>query len=44
MDPDGILHSVFNFENYGELLALVQNSLWAAPCLTCSAAWWAPSL
>ena len=33
MDPEGILQSVFNFENYGELLVLVQNSLWAGAVL-----------
>ena len=33
MDLEGILQSVFNFENYGELLVLVQNSLWAGAVL-----------
>src|SRR3954454_7721114 len=33
MDLESILQSVFNFENYGELLALVQNSLWAGAVL-----------
>lgn len=33
MDPEGILQSVFNFENYGELLVIVQNSLWAGAVL-----------
>lgn len=33
MDFDAILHAIFNFENYGELLALVQNSLWAGAVL-----------
>jgi zinc/manganese transport system permease protein len=30
---DSLLNSIFNFENYGELLALVQNSLWAGAVL-----------
>ncbi|MEO5779503.1 MULTISPECIES: metal ABC transporter permease [Arthrobacter] len=33
MDPDALLNAVFNFENYGELLVLVQNSLWAGAVL-----------
>ncbi|GAB3558603.1 metal ABC transporter permease [Arthrobacter alkaliphilus] len=33
MDLGSILHSIFNFENYGELLALVQNSIWAGAVL-----------
>ncbi len=33
MDLDNILNSIFNFENYGELLALVQNSIWAGAVL-----------
>jgi zinc/manganese transport system permease protein len=33
MDLDNLLHSIFNFENYGELLALVQNSIWAGAVL-----------
>ena len=33
MDLDGVLHSIFNFENYGELLVLVQNSIWAGAVL-----------
>jgi zinc/manganese transport system permease protein len=33
VDFDAILHAIFNFENYGELLALVQNSLWAGAVL-----------
>ncbi|XAS63073.1 metal ABC transporter permease [Micrococcaceae bacterium Sec5.8] len=33
MDLDSLLHSIFNFENYGELLVLVQNSLWAGAVL-----------
>ncbi|MDI3212625.1 metal ABC transporter permease [Arthrobacter sp. AL12] len=33
MDLDSLLSSIFNFENYGELLALVQNSLWAGAVL-----------
>ncbi|CAN7435621.1 metal ABC transporter permease [Arthrobacter sp. LjRoot14] len=33
MDFDGILRSIFNFDNYGELLALVQNSIWAGALL-----------
>lgn len=33
MDLGSILHTVFNFENYGELLKLVQNSLWAGAVL-----------
>ena len=28
-----MLHSIFNFENYGELLVLVQNSIWAGAVL-----------
>ena len=33
MDLAGILQTIFNFENYGELLALVQNSIWAGAVL-----------
>ncbi|UOD79967.1 metal ABC transporter permease [Paenarthrobacter ureafaciens] len=33
MDLDGILQTIFSFENYGELLALVQNSIWAGAVL-----------
>ncbi|MEQ4518539.1 metal ABC transporter permease [Pseudarthrobacter sp. B907] len=33
MDLDSLLHSIFNFENYGELLVLVQNSIWAGAVL-----------
>jgi zinc/manganese transport system permease protein len=33
MDLDNVLHSIFNFENYGELLVLVQNSIWAGAVL-----------
>lgn len=33
MDLDSVLRSIFNFENYGELLALVQNSIWAGAVL-----------
>ncbi|MHC6221508.1 metal ABC transporter permease [Arthrobacter sp. MMS24-S77] len=33
MDFGSILHTIFNFENYGELLALVQNSIWAGAVL-----------
>ena len=33
MDLDSLLRAVFNFENYGELLALVQNSIWAGAVL-----------
>ncbi|BCW36839.1 helicase [Arthrobacter sp. StoSoilA2] len=33
MDLNGILQTIFNFENYGELLALVQNSIWAGAVL-----------
>ncbi len=33
MDLDNILNSIFNFENYGELLVLVQNSIWAGAVL-----------
>ena len=33
MDLDNILQTIFNFENYGELLVLVQNSLWAGAVL-----------
>lgn len=33
MDLDSILRSIFNFENYGELLVLVQNSIWAGALL-----------
>lgn len=33
MDLDSLLHSIFNFENYGDLLVLVQNSIWAGAVL-----------
>jgi zinc/manganese transport system permease protein len=33
MDADSILSAVFNFDNYGELLVLVQNSIWAGAIL-----------
>lgn len=33
MDLDSILQTIFNFENYGELLVLVQNSIWAGAVL-----------
>ncbi|MET1063636.1 MAG: metal ABC transporter permease [Arthrobacter sp.] len=33
MDLDSLLNSIFNFENYGDLLVLVQNSLWAGAVL-----------
>lgn len=33
MDFDSLINSIFNFENYGELLALVQNSIWAGAVL-----------
>ncbi|MDP5228420.1 MULTISPECIES: metal ABC transporter permease [Arthrobacter] len=33
MDPNSFWSSVFNFDNYGELLALLQNSLWAGAVL-----------
>ena len=33
MDLENVLHSIFNFENYGELLVLVQNSIWAGAVL-----------
>lgn len=33
MDLDSVIHAIFNFENYGELLNLVQNSLWAGAVL-----------
>lgn len=33
MDLESLLNSIFNFENYGELVALVQNSLWAGAVL-----------
>ncbi|BCW11268.1 helicase [Arthrobacter sp. NtRootA4] len=33
MDLDTILQTIFNFENYSELLVLVQNSLWAGAVL-----------
>jgi zinc/manganese transport system permease protein len=33
MDLDSILRSIFNFENYSELLVLVQNSIWAGALL-----------
>ncbi|MEV7604720.1 metal ABC transporter permease [Paenarthrobacter sp. NPDC089322] len=33
MDLASILQTIFNFENYGELLVLVQNSIWAGAVL-----------
>lgn len=33
MDLNSMLHTIFNFENYGELLVLVQNSIWAGAVL-----------
>lgn len=33
MDLESLLNSIFNFENYGELLVLVQNSIWAGAVL-----------
>ncbi|MDQ0709325.1 zinc/manganese transport system permease protein [Arthrobacter woluwensis] len=33
MDFNSVLSAIFNFENYGELLALLQNSLWAGAIL-----------
>jgi zinc/manganese transport system permease protein len=33
VDLDNLLNSIFNFENYGELLVLVQNSIWAGAVL-----------
>jgi len=33
MDADSILGAIFNFDNYGELLVLVQNSIWAGAIL-----------
>ncbi len=33
MDADSIIGAIFSFENYGELLVLVQNSLWAGAVL-----------
>ncbi|MEE2521438.1 metal ABC transporter permease [Pseudarthrobacter sp. J75] len=33
MDLQEILRSIFNFDNYGELLVLVQNSIWAGAVL-----------
>jgi zinc/manganese transport system permease protein len=33
MDLDSLLNSIFNFQNYGELLSLVQNSIWAGAVL-----------
>ena len=33
MDLGNLLHSIFNFENYAELLVLVQNSIWAGAVL-----------
>ena len=33
MDLGHLLHSIFNFENYGDLLILVQNSIWAGAVL-----------
>ena len=33
MDVDSILGAIFSFDNYGELLVLVQNSIWAGAIL-----------
>ncbi|MHA7222795.1 metal ABC transporter permease [Arthrobacter sp. RHLT1-20] len=33
MDFESLLNSIFNFENYGDLLGLVQNSIWAGAVL-----------
>jgi zinc/manganese transport system permease protein len=33
VDLDSLLNSIFNFDNYGDLLVLVQNSLWAGAVL-----------
>jgi zinc/manganese transport system permease protein len=33
MDLGNLLNAIFNFENYGELLVLVQNSIWAGAVL-----------
>jgi len=33
VDFNSVLSAIFNFENYGELLALLQNSLWAGAIL-----------
>jgi zinc/manganese transport system permease protein len=33
VDLGNLLHSIFNFENYGDLLILVQNSIWAGAVL-----------
>jgi len=33
MDAGSILGAIFNFDNYGELLVLVQNSIWAGAIL-----------
>ncbi|MFP5313027.1 MAG: metal ABC transporter permease, partial [Actinomycetes bacterium] len=33
MDANSILGAIFNFDNYGELLVLVQNSIWAGAIL-----------
>jgi zinc/manganese transport system permease protein len=33
MDLDSLFNAIFNFENYGELLVLVQNSIWAGAVL-----------
>ena len=33
MDLGSLLSAIFNFENYGELLGLVQNSIWAGAVL-----------
>jgi zinc/manganese transport system permease protein len=33
VDLDSLFNSIFNFENYGELLTLVQNSIWAGAVL-----------
>ncbi|MFJ3956493.1 metal ABC transporter permease [Arthrobacter sp. NPDC090010] len=33
MDLNSMLGAIFNFENYGELLALLQNSIWAGAVL-----------
>ena len=33
MDWGSVLQTIFNFENYSELLVLVQNSIWAGAVL-----------
>ncbi len=43
MDLESILQTIFNFENYGELLVLVQNSIWQELSSDCWADWLAPS-